>query len=141
MGIARVSIRWASEDAADPSSAAHEVAASARCAKRMDCESNAFAVFAEVKTMISPRAFDVATTVLFEAPDDEVELVPVPSRAAAAAEAASPDEKEVVTTRVFCPSARAVALVNELPPSCEVDLELVVMFRGAVGSKDVIWVL
>lgn len=45
--------------------------------------------------MISPSALDVATAVLFDAPDEDVEVDPVPSSAAAAAEAASPDEKEV----------------------------------------------
>jgi len=107
----------------------------------MDCESSVFAVLAEVKTMISPSALDVATAVLFDAPDEDVEVDPVPSSAAAAAEATSPDEKEVVTTRVFCPSARAVTLVDELPPSCKVDVEFVVMFRGAVGSREVTLVL
>jgi hypothetical protein len=134
-------MRSASEDAAGPESAAQDVAASARCANRIDCEFSAFAVLAEVKTTISPRALEVATAVLLDMPDEEVELDPVPSRAAAAAEAALPDENEVVTTRAFCPSARAVALVKELPPSCEVDVEFVVMLRGAVGSREVTCVL
>lgn len=77
----------------------------------MDCEFNADAVLAEVMIKTSPRALAVATAVLFEAPDEEVEVEVVPLRAAAAAEAALPEEKDVVTTRAFWPSARAVALV------------------------------
>jgi hypothetical protein len=137
MGMTRVSIRSASDEAADPLSAAHEVAASARCANKNDCESNAFAVLAEVMMTTSPRALAAAIALLLDVPDEEVELDVVPSRAAAAAEAASPDEKEVVTTRAFCPSARAVALVYELPPFWEVEVEFVVILRGAVGSREV----
>jgi hypothetical protein len=48
MGMTRVSICSASDDAADPLSAAHEVAAPACCASKNDSESNAFAVLAEV---------------------------------------------------------------------------------------------
>jgi hypothetical protein len=50
-------------------------------------------------------------------PDEEVEVDVVPSRAPAAAAAALPVENVVVMTRAFWPSARAVAFVNELPPS------------------------
>ena len=92
IGMARVSMCSASDDAAEPSLAAQDVAAVARWAKRMDCESSAFAVLADVKITMSPKALSVATAMLFDAPDEEVEVKPVPSRAAAAAEAASPEE-------------------------------------------------
>jgi hypothetical protein len=107
----------------------------------MDWESRAETVFAEVMITTSPRALAVATAVLLEAPDEELDVEPVPSRAAAAAEAALPEEKDVVTTRAFWPSASAVALVNEFPPSCEVEEEDVVMLRGAEGSTEVNCVL
>lgn len=117
MGIYRLLTSWASAEAAGPESAAHEDAASAPLAFMIDCESKAATVLAEVKITTSPSEFAVATAVLFELPEEEVEVVLVPSRAAAAAEAALPEEKDVVTTRASRPSARAVALVTELPPS------------------------
>lgn len=92
MGMSKVSMRSAWEDAAGPESAAHEVAASAPCANKIDWEFSASAVLAEVRITMSPSALAVATAVLFDAPDEELEVDPVPSRAAAAADAASPDE-------------------------------------------------
>ncbi|CAN9383664.1 unnamed protein product [Alternaria alternata] len=47
----------------------------------------------------SPNAFVVATAVLLEAPDEDVEDEVVPSRAAAAADAALPEEKDVPFTK------------------------------------------
>jgi hypothetical protein len=107
----------------------------------MDCEFRALAVLAEVWITIWPRALEVATAVLLDVPDEEVDVESVPSRAAAAAEAALPEEKDVVTTRACWSSARAVALVMELPPFRDVELELVVMLRGAEGLMDVNCVL
>jgi hypothetical protein len=75
----------------------------------MDCEFRASAVLADVKIITSPREFAVATAVLFELLDEEVEVDVVPSRAPAAAEAASPEENDVVTTRALWTSASAVA--------------------------------
>jgi hypothetical protein len=113
--------------------AAHEDAASACWAFRMDCEFNASAVLAEVMMITSPSAFAVATAVLFELPDEEVDVDVVPFRAPAVALAASPEENVVVTTLACWPEASAVAFVKELPPSCELDLDSVVMFFGADG--------
>jgi hypothetical protein len=79
--------------------------------------------------------------VLFEAPDEDVESEVVPSRAAAAADAALPEEKDVVTTRACRPSANAVAFVTLLPPGWEMDSESVVMFLGAEGLMEVNCVL
>ena len=135
MGINRLFVCCASEEACGPESAAQEDAASAPVASMMDCEFRALAVLAVVKMITSPRALEVATAVLFDSPDEEVELEVVPSSAAAAAEAALPEEYVVVMTRAFWPSASAVPLVNELPPSCELVVELVVMFLGAEGSR------
>jgi hypothetical protein len=83
----------------------------------MDREFRTLEVLADVKLTTSPREFAVTTAVLFELPDEEVEVNVVPSRASAAAEAASPEENDVMITRVFWLSASAVAFVNELPPS------------------------
>jgi len=107
----------------------------------MDCEFRALAVLAEVKMRTSPRALVVATAVLFAAPDEDVESEFVPSRAAAAADAALPEEKDVVTTRACRPSASAVAFETLFPPCCEVESESVVMFLGAEGLMEVNWVL
>lgn len=89
----------------------------------------------------SPNAFVVATAVLLEAPDEDVEDEVVPSRAAAAADAALPEEKDVVMTRACRPSANAVAFVKLFPPCCEVESESVVKFLGADGLMEVNCVL
>jgi hypothetical protein len=141
MGIRTPLICSASASAAGPESAAQEDAASAPLALMMGCEFRASAVLADVKMITSPREFAIATAVLFELPDEEVEVDVVPSRAPAAAAAASPEENVVVTTRAFWPSARAVAFVNESPPSWELDVELVGMLRGADGLRKVSCVL
>jgi hypothetical protein len=117
MGMRTPLICSACAAAAGPESAAQEVAASAPLALMIDCEFRASAVLADVKMITSPREFAVATAVLFDLPEEEVEVDVVPSRAPAAAAAALPEENVVVITRAFCPSARAVAFVNELPPS------------------------
>jgi hypothetical protein len=141
MGIKRLDVCCASEDAEGPESAAQDVAASAAMAFMMDWELSASAVLAEVMMRTSPTAFAVATAVLLELPDEEVEVLVVPLSALAAADAALPDENDVVTTRASCPSASAVALVMLFPPSSEVDWDVVVMLRGADGLMEVNCVL
>jgi hypothetical protein len=107
----------------------------------MDCEFRALAVLAEVRMNTSPKALEVATAVLFDAPDEDVESEVVPSRAAAAADAAFPEEKDVVITRACRSSANAVTFVKLFLPDCDVESESVVMFLGAVGLMDVNCVL
>jgi hypothetical protein len=127
----------ASADAAGPESAVQEDAASAPFAFSMDWEFRAEAVLAEVMMRTSPSALAVATAVELEFPDEAVEVLDVLFRAAAAALAASPEENVVVTTRACWPEARAVALVKEFPPSCELESDDVVMLRGADGLMEV----
>jgi hypothetical protein len=137
MGISNVLICSACADAAGPESAAQEDAASAPFAFSMDWEFRAEAVLAEVMMRTSPSALAVATAVELEFPDEAVEVLDVLFRAAAAALAASPEENVVVTTRACWPEARAVALVKEFPPSCELESDDVVMLRGADGLMEV----
>jgi len=138
-----VVIASASASAPVPESAAHDVAASAARAFCTDCASDAENVLAAVVMLTPPTAFEVATAVELDAPEDEVDVpvLPVPLPAAAALEAL-PELKEVATMRAD--SASAVALDWEGPPDCEVEEVVVVeevTFCGAEGLMDVSWVL